>query len=191
MIGKIKGTLIEISGNESLIETSSGVSYQVFLPPSVILNSKLGEKIYIYTYLQVKEDAHTLFGFSNKSDYNIFKLLLSVDGVGPKLAFTIISFTNSHDIETAIRTSDVTYFNAIPGIGKKTAQKILLELSGKFDSEFNINKMTLSENDNLVIQALLSLGFDRRSAHRALSQLEPTFSVEDKIKHAIKKMTNK
>ena len=155
------------------------------------MHQKLGSLIEIYTYLQVRDDAHILFGFATKNDYEIFKQLLSVDGVGPKLAFTIISFTNAKDIETAISMADINYFHAIPGIGKKTAQKILLELSGKFDKDFNISKIALSEADTLVIDALISLGFDRRSAHKSLSQIDRNLSVEEKIKTAIKFMTNK
>lgn len=191
MIGKLKGTLVELEGSEGLIETSGGVYYLSYLTPEIIGKSRLGEKIEIYTYLNVKEDGLTLFGFEDKKKKRLFLMLLSVDGVGPKLAFSIISFTDADQIITAVKASDIAFFNAISGIGKKTAQKILLELSSKFDTEFEIDNTVLSQDDTTVIEALASLGFDKNISIKTLSKIEKGLSVENKIRESIKIMTKK
>lgn len=191
MIGKLKGTLAELEGSEGLIETSSGVYYHVFLTPEIIGKTALGSEIEIHTYLHVKEDALILFGFEDKKKKRLFLMLLSVDGVGPKLAFSIISFTNADQIIAAVKASDISFFNAISGIGKKTAQKILLELSGKFDTEFELQNTVLSEDDTTVIEALASLGFDKHISIKTLNTLDKQQSVENKIREAIKLMTKK
>lgn len=191
MIGKIKGKLIEVENNQGLIETSGGVFYLVHLTPSIIKNHDVGKNIEVYTYLQVREDALTLYGFENKKKYQLFQMLLGVDGVGPKSGFNIVSFTDSDSIFDAARANNVNFFSSIPGIGKKTAQKILLELSSKIGSEFDISAMTLSADDLTVVDALVSLGFKRSDSHSILSKLDKKLSVEEKIREAIKLMTKK
>lgn len=188
MIGKIKGTLSEIDGNSALIETSSGVFYEVFLTPSLLL-TPLGEQIEIYTYLQVREDAQILFGFKEKKEHSLFKILLSVSGIGPKTAFGIISRTQPEALFKAVSQNDLSYFSKIPGLGKKTAMKLMLELSQKLNQEFQLEKMYTSEDDKLVIDALSSLGFRSVDAKKILSQLPNDLSVENKISQAIRLAT--
>src|SRR5205809_152208 len=135
MIGKLKGTLTEIDGNIGLIETSSGVFYQVFLTSHLLSTIKFPSTIELYTYLHVREDALVLFGFQSKKEYEFFKLLLGVSSVGPKTAFSVISNTKVDELIKAVQDNNVEYVTRVPGLGRKTAMKIVLELSQKLQSE--------------------------------------------------------
>lgn len=191
MIGKLKGILREIEGSTALLETASGVYYQLYLTPELMTATTVGDTAEVYTYLHVKEDALTLFGFENKKKKQLFLMLLSVDGVGPKLAFTIISYASADTIITAVKTSDLQFFNSISGIGKKTAQKILLELSSKFDTDFELEHTVMSADDLTVIDALAALGFDKNLSTKTLEAIDKSLSVENKIREAIREMTKK
>lgn len=189
MIGKISGIIKEINGNIALIETNSGLSFEVFLTPELIKENSINNKIEIYTYLQVREDAFTLFGFSNKEEYYLFKMLLAVDGIGPKSAYSIISFATHQKILEAVNQNNIDFFCEIPGIGRKTAQKILLELSSKLKKEFVLPRQSLSQEETTIIEALNSLGFKKFQALKILDQLPKEISLEEKIKLAIKLLT--
>lgn len=187
MIGKVKGILTETDGKSGLIETSGGVYYSVFIPPALV--QKINEEVELYTYLQVRDDALVLFGFETKKHHMFFELLLSVSGVGPKTAYSIISYASPDSIKSAVTQNDVKFFSNVPGLGKKTAMKIILELSQKLDGEFDLEKMTISKPDTLVVDALVSLGFKRQEAAEVLEKIPDTLSVEDKIKEAIRLAT--
>lgn len=186
MIGKLKGKVHEIEGNLGLIETSSGLFYRVFLTPELISSSPPGKDLEIYTYLQVRDDALVLFGFDTKDEYRMFTALLTVPGVGPKTAFSVVSFTSVNDLTAAIKSNNADYFTHIPGLGKKTALKIMLELSQKMNSEFSLEKAYLSENDKTVVDALVSLGYSRQEAQNMLQKIPKDMTIENKIKEALK-----
>lgn len=190
MIGKIKGKLVELAQNQGLIETSGGVFYQVYLPPQ-LLSFSLPKEVEIYTYLQVRDDALILFGFETKSQHDLFTMLLSVSGVGPKTAFSLISFTSEDELLSAVRNNDVTYFSKVPGLGKKTAMKIILELSTKLKTEFQMKQMYVSEEDKTVIDALISLGFSSQQARETFQKIPRDLSVEEKIKQGLRIATAK
>ena len=187
MIGKLKGKLSELSGNVGLIETSSGVFYEVFLTPSLIFLISPKSPIELYTYLQVREDALILFGFETKKQHDFFKLLLTVSGVGPKTAFSVISFIKLDSLVQYVQSNDVSAFTQVPGLGRKTAMKIILELSSKLKSDFDISKMILSDEDKTVIGALVSLGYKSYDAKKLLSKLPKNLTIEEKIKKALAK----
>ena len=191
MIGKLKGKLVEVDKNIGLIETSGGVFYQVFLPTS-LLSSIINypSSIEIYTYLQVRDDALVLFGFETKPQHDFFLLLLTVSGVGPKTAFTVISSLKIEEIIRAVTANEVDALK-VPGLGRKTAMKIILELSGKLKSDFDMTKMVLSDDDQTVISALISLGYKSYDAKKLLSKLPKNLSVEEKIKEALKSSNKK
>ena len=191
MIGKIKGKLIDIEGNKGLIETASGLSYEVFMVPSIIKNNILGKNIEIFTQFIVREDSQTLYGFVDKSEINIFKMLLSISGIGPKVAFGVISFSNSEDLLGAVKNNDVDFFTRVPGLGKKTALKIVVELSGKLESGFSLSKVYMSEEDKLVLDAMVSLGFKTEEARKIMSNIQKNLSVEEKIKKGLQLGTTK
>lgn len=190
MIGKIKGILVEVENNSGLIETASGVSYQVFLTQSVLRNTKVNSNIDVYTYLQVREDALVLFGFGSKDDLFFFKMLLTVPGVGPKTAYSVVSISDSEKIMEAVKNQEVEKLTQIPGLGRKTALKIILELSPKFKDELRIDKIYLSEDDKLVVDALVSLGLSKHESAKLLDKVDRELSVEKRIKAALNLATS-
>jgi len=190
MIAKLKGTFSEVDGNKGLIETTNGVFYEVFLTPKLLATSLPGSEIELYTHLQVREDAHILFGFSNKNEKKLFELLVAISGVGPKTAYGVISFSSDEELFAAVRSNDVDFFSKVPGLGRKTAMKIILDLSQKLKSEFQMEKMYVSDDDKLVIDALVSLGFKSQDAKKVFSKLPKDLSVEEKIQQAIRQVSN-
>jgi Holliday junction DNA helicase RuvA len=187
MIGKLKGKLVEVDRNIGLVETCGGVFYQVFLPSSLNTPSSFGAPIEIYTYLQVRDDALVLFGFETKAQHDFFLLLLTVSGVGPKTAFTVISALKTTEIVRAVTSNEVDALTKVPGLGRKTAMKIILELSSKFKSEFDMKNMVFSEDDQTAVSALVSLGYKSYDAKKIISKLPKNLTVEEKIKEALKK----
>jgi len=190
MIGKIKGKLIEIEGNKGLIETNSGLSYEVVLIPSIISKYPINSNINLYSKLIIREDSQTLYGFESKEQVNFFNDLMSVPGVGPKLAFTVISFSDKNEIIKAVQANDINFFSKIPGLGKKTSLKIIVELSSKLESAINLTKLYLSEEDKMVIEALVSLGFKSKEAKEIFNNIPKRGTLEEKIKHGIKYATS-
>ena len=190
MIGKIKGIISEIDGNIALVETSSGIFYNVFLTNTLLSSCMSGDTIEVYTYHHIREDIQSLFGFQNKQEYKLFLLLIAVNGVGPKSAYTIISYSKVDEIVQAVKTNDAKYFTKIPGLGKKTALKIMLELSQKFKSEFILENNYVSKEDQMIVDALSALGFGANDAKEILPKLDHDASVEEQIKEAIRLLSN-
>lgn len=190
MIGKVKGTLTEVEGNRGLVETVAGISYEVFLTSSLLSSKFPGDAIEIYTHHHIREDTQVLFGFSEKNEHQLFKLLLSVDGVGPKTAFSVISFGTVDNFIKAVTNNDVEYFSKVPGLGKKTAMKILLEMSSKLNTEFKMEKMHLSEDEKTIVDALVALGFKSSEVKNLLPQIDKTKPLPEQIKEAIRLGTN-
>lgn len=186
MIAKLKGILREVNHNSGIIETPGGISYHVYLPSFLVSAIEPPASIEVYTYLQVREDTLILFGFPTKKHLDLFKMLLSVPDVGPKTAFSIISFSQINQLINAIKENNTYFFTQIPGLGKKTGMKIILELAPKLKSEFELEKMYFSEEDKTVIEALVSLGVKTNQAKKALSQLPKNLSLEEKVKKALK-----
>lgn len=186
MIGKIKGTLSEITGNTGLVETSGGVFYELYLTNNIISSHLVGTPIEVYTYLQVRDDALVLFGFDTREEYKLFTLLISVSGVGPKTGFGIVSASKPAELFSAITQNDVNYFTKVPGLGKKTAMKIILELSQKLKQDFDMNKMHLSDDDQTVIDALTALGFKASDARNIFAKIPSGLSMQEKIKEGLR-----
>lgn len=186
MIAKIKGKLSEFDGSKALIETNSGLFYEVFVTPKWMSQNMPGADVELYTYLQVRDDALVLFGFSSQDENKMFRLLLTVSGVGPKTAFSVVAHTINNELIRAIKANDTAFFTKVPGLGKKTSMKIILELSQKLDSEFRMDKMYLSDDDKTVIDALIALGYTRQDAQDVLSKLPTEIGVEEKIREALK-----
>src|SRR3989338_5854408 len=176
MIGKIIGKLTEIHGNSGYITTQSGVVYKLFLVPYFL--NKVTEKVEPYTHLQVKDDDLVLFGFETYKQYQLFQMLISVDGVGPKLGFSVISYGSEDDLMNAIDKSDVVYFEGIPGVGRKTAQRIVLDLSDKLSKKLSLDSVVASPDDITVREALQSLGFKYDDIRKSLQTLDKDLSVE-------------
>ncbi|MCX7881341.1 MAG: Holliday junction branch migration protein RuvA [Patescibacteria group bacterium] len=186
MIGKIKGKLVEIDGNQGLLETTSGLFYQLYLPSYLLSRLKINQSLELYTHLYFREDSFILFGFNTKEEYQLFKELITVPGVGVKTAFAIISFGKVNQLIEAVKNNDVDYFTEIPGLGKKTALKIILELSSKLKKEFNLEKIYFSEEDKAIYDALISLGFNSYQVKKIIPKLPKNLKLEEKIKEALK-----
>ncbi len=186
MIGMLIGVLREINGTIGLIETKSGICYEVFLTPKLISQYIPSSLCELYTYFQVRDDAHVLYGFATKEEKYFFKELIDVPGVGPKTAFAVISYASPKDMISAVKENDVGYFSKIPGLGKKTALKIILEFSQKLKSEFKFNISEYSNDEKTVIEALVALGYKNQDAKKMIEKIPKDLSIEDKIRYALK-----
>tara|TARA_B100000674_G_scaffold174604_1_gene141150 strand:+ start:3575 stop:4159 length:585 start_codon:yes stop_codon:yes gene_type:complete len=194
MIHHIKGRLVEKSPTHAIIE-ASGVGY--FVNISLITFSKLGndENCRLFTHLSIKEDSHTLYGFAEKSEREIFRQLISVNGVGASTARIMLSSMTAEEITTAIVTSDVNALKSIKGIGAKSAQRIIVDLKdklGKIDGiEQNILTFANNTNRDEALSALLALGFIKNSVEKILNKVlkaQPDLDVENLIKEALKNL---
>lgn len=185
MIGKLKGKLVGVDKNIGLIETAGGVFYQVFLTPSLISLIPPNSPIELYTYLQVRDDALILFGFETKQQHDFFLLLLSVSGVGPKTAYLVISFLKIEEITKSVFENNIEILTQVPSLGRKTAMKIILELSSRLKTDFDMKNMILSDEDKTVIEALVALGYKASEARTIFSKLPKNLTVEEKIKKAL------
>ena len=194
MIHHIKGKLIEKAPTHAVVE-AGGVGY--FLNISLITFSKLGndENCTLYTHLSIKEDAHTLYGFAEKSEREIFRQLISVNGVGASTARVMLSSMTAEEITRAIVTADVETLKSIKGIGAKSAQRIIVDLKdklGKIDGvEQNILTFTNNTNRDEALSALLALGFTKNSVEKILNKVlkaQPELNVEGLIKEALKNL---
>ena len=190
MIAYIKGTVEEIAG-QSVVIDNAGIGYWVNVPSAVL--SRLppkGEEVKLSTYLQVKEDDMSLFGFISQEDLKIFRLLISISGIGPKVALAVLSVMTTEQIMAAISSGDAVAFSKVPGVGKKTAQRITLELSDKITTTEAGSASAFSSEKQDAMDALLALGYSRSESVRAvMSVAEEDMPAQQVIRLALKKLT--
>lgn len=184
MIGKLTGVLSECDGAEGMIDTPSGVSYRVFLPPS-ITSQPIPAQLTVYTYLHVREDQQVLYGFDSLESYKMFQMLVSVDGIGPKTAHMILSHVSVTAIVHSIHSREIDVFTKIPGLGKKSAQKILLELSSKLKSELDVKSLLTQQMSKDALDTLQALGYRVSDAREMLKDIDSQLPVEDQVKLAL------
>ncbi|MGB0754257.1 MAG: Holliday junction branch migration protein RuvA [Candidatus Pseudothioglobus sp.] len=194
MIGHLKGKITSKNPPEILIEVE-GVGYEVLCPMSTFYAlDDLTEDILLFTHLSIKEDAHTLFGFISKDEKNVFRELIRVNGVGPKVALAILSNLSVQSLVECISTEDADLLAKTPGIGKKTALKLIVELQdrlGKLELTGTIEKTRVlnqssNPNSKQAIEALQSLGFKVKEANRMVSKIEDQgLSTEQIIRLAL------
>ena len=199
MIAYIKGNLADIMQDRIVIDVS-GIGWQVFVPGQVLDHlPAMGEPVKIHTWLQVREDAMTLFGFLTKDDLRIFKLLIGVNGIGPKNALAILSVMNTDDLRFAILGDDAKAIAKTPGVGTKTAQRLILELKDKisledaFEQEMAHLQEAQSDTSGVkaeAVMALTALGYSSSEALKALNGIAVTedMEVEALLKQALKNM---
>ena len=193
MIHHLKGKLVEKNPTHVVIECG-GVGYFVNISLHTFSKVTDTENIQLFTHLQVKEDSHTLFGFSEKSEREIFRLLLSVSGIGSSTARTMLSSMSPMQVRDAIATGNVNAIQAIKGIGAKTAQRVILDLKDKVLKIYNIDEVsTISNNTNKdeALSALEVLGFLRKQSEKIVDKVlsqDATLSVEDIIKLSLKNL---
>ncbi|KKP98642.1 MAG: Holliday junction ATP-dependent DNA helicase RuvA [Parcubacteria group bacterium GW2011_GWC1_38_17] len=186
MIYSLDG-IIEYKKDKFAIIGVCGVGYKVFMS-SDVLNKipELGERAKIFTYLYVREDALDLYGFLNSFDLVFFEMLIAISGVGPKMAMSILSIAPTKLLASAIAKEDLTFFTRVSGVGRKTAEKIILELKDKVH-KLGIDVEEFEVGDSEVLDALESLGYSARDAQNSLRQLPKDIKgIENRIKEALK-----
>lgn len=193
MITHIQGRLVEKSPTNVVIDCT-GVGYDINISLHTYSLLPERENIKLFTYLHIKEDGHTLFGFVEKSEREIFKLLISVSGIGTGIARTMLSSLSPKQIIEAIASSDVATIQSAKGIGAKTAQRVILDLKEKVLKVYDLDEIsTLADNTNKseALSALEVLGFNRKLAEKAIEKVlkdTPSASVENIIKQALKNL---
>lgn len=187
----IKGTLVQKSDNYIVVD-ANGVGYMIYTSLNSMQNGgEVGKKITIYTYLHVREDVMDLFGFTTIEEKNMFMQLISVSGVGPKAALSILSVTTPAKFAVAVITNDVKTITKASGVGPKMAQRVILELKDKMKTdelEIDLEDESddiLSDNRSEAISALVVLGYSSNDAQKAVKGIDGTLSVEEIIKKAL------
>lgn len=187
MIGRLRGVVAEKRGDRVLLDVA-GVGYEIAVPPRVLVELPgIGEDAVVHSHLYVREDAMALYGFSTEDQRDLFRILLGVSGVGPKVALAILSTMTPDDLRRAVVTEDAAALTAVPGIGKRSAQKLMLELRPKLelpDAEFGPSQSPLAE----VRAALEGLGYHTDEIRGAMAHLPETDEVESLLRHALQEL---
>lgn len=188
MIGRLTGILLEKNPPQILLDVQ-GVAYELDVPMSTFYNLPvLHERVVLHTQLIVREDAHLLYGFLSHEERVAFRLLLKISGVGPKLALSVLSGLSLNDLAIAVANKEAGRLTKIPGVGKKTAERLLLELQGKFTTTgaSAARDVTTASSGNDIANALLALGYNEKEADWAVKQLVKDTDVSDGIRQALK-----
>ena len=197
MIGYLKGKILSLGTDTALIETAAGVGFEVLLSGSARGSLSGRTEGEVYTYLQVREDGVSLFGFSSSEEKEMFLKLISVSSVGPKMGIAALSQMSAGDIATAIATNDVKRLSAVKGMGKKTAERIILELREKVSAVTvqsvageTVPAVQISASDEDAVVALMTLGFTRSESVKAISRARANGAkeIEDIIRLALQGM---
>ena len=188
MIGRLSGTLLEKNPPQLLLDVQ-GVAYEVDVPMSTFYNlPQNGERISLFTHLVVREDAHLLYGFGTETERRAFRQLLKVNGIGAKIALSLLSGLSVAELAQAVTLQETARLTRVPGIGKKTAERLLLELKDKLGADLTqavgINRPAPAASD--ITHALISLGYSEREAIAAVKQLPDGVAVADGIKQALR-----
>lgn len=200
MVAYIKGTLESI-GEDHIVIDNNGLGYEIKIPLSILSElPAIGDILKAYTYLYVREDAMVLYGFLSQDDLNVFKLLLTVNGIGPKGALAILSAMTPDTLRMAVVTGDDDTISKAPGIGKKTAQRLIIDLKDKLkisnlddlvrDEKYISNNQPFVDNDSITeaIAALVALGYTNTEAMKATKGLKTYGTVEEILKYALKQL---
>jgi Holliday junction DNA helicase RuvA len=189
MIGRLTGTLAEKSPPQLLIDCN-GVGYEVDVPMSTFYNlPALGERVTLLTHLVVREDAQLLYGFLSAAERATFRELIKISGVGPRTALSVLSGLSVAELAQAVAQQQAVRLTKVPGIGKKTAERLLLELKGKLAPDLASPAGAASDAQSDISQALVALGYNEREATAALKGLPPDVGVADGIKLALKALS--
>ena len=188
MIASLYGRL-ESLGSDSAIITVNGIGFQVYMPTSTLSTmGTIGKEVHLHTCLVLREDSVALYGFAETEERELFQTLMSVSGVGPKLALATLSTMSVEQVSTAIATGSVDLLTVVPGIGKKTAERLILELKDKIGAGWLATPAAqLAQENTDVLAALTSLGYSVAEASRAVATLPPSpdLTLEEKVKLAL------
>lgn len=195
MIGSLKGTVAQLEAEYCIVDTAGGVGYRVFMPSAHLAQLVLGKEVRIHVHTAVREDAILLYGFLSREYYDLFEILLTVSGVGPKMALGILSAIKPDAFYTAVSNKDVKMLVKLPGVGKKTAERMLLELkdkvSGSSDSDDVVQEIAEAGGSGAVaeaIEALVSLGYSNSEIMPVLKEIPycASLSGEAILRQALK-----
>ncbi len=186
MIASISGKVIQLT-KETLIIDINGLGFEVFVPKTLLSETEVGDLLHLYSHMLVREDSITLYGFANLEEKQLFLQFLAVGGVGPKLSLSILSSLSIDNIRSAILSEKPEYFSRVPGIGKKTAQKIIIQMQGKLPESDGLTIRSITDVDDAVVDALISLGYSVVEAQTALQSLpkDTPDDVETKLRVAL------
>jgi len=193
MITQLRGRLVEKQPTHVVVDCG-GVGYFLHISLHTFSSLPDDELITIYTYLSIREDAHTLYGFFTKVERAVFKLLTSVSGVGPSIARTMLSSMTPEEVQQAIASENVALIQSVKGIGAKTAQRVIVDLKDKILKTFDLEEVSIAQNNTNqeeALSALEVLGFNRKQSTKVVSALlkeTPDSSVESLIKNALKNL---
>jgi len=190
MIATLEG-LLEYRGSDSIIVNVSGIGFRVFVPGSTLC--RLGAvkgKVSLYTHLHVREDNISLYGFASSEELSLFKNLISISGIGSKLALAILSAFDPEQLVMAITSGDIDLLSQAPGVGKKMAGRLVIELRGKLEKEWKEAALPLAPESADIIAALTGLGYSLAESTRAISRLPDSgkLSLEEKIRAALQEV---
>jgi len=188
MIGRLAGTLLEKNPPQILLDVQ-GVAYEVDVPMSTFYNLPgIGDRLTLFTHLVVREDAHLLFGFGSENERRAFRQLIRISGVGARIALAVLSGLSVAELAQAVSMQDSGRLTKIPGIGKKTAERLLLELKDKLGADLTtaVGVYRPAPVASYVLNALLSLGYSDKEASRAVRELPEGIAVGDGIRQALK-----
>ena len=190
MIGRLSGTLAEKNPPQILVDVG-GVGYEVDVPMSTFYNLPAsGEKVTLLTHHAVREDGHFLYGFSSEAERFAFRQLLKISGVGARTALSVLSGLSVADLAQAVAMQEAGRLTKVPGIGKKTAERLLLELKGKLaDAVPNATTPVQSDSRHDILNALLALGYNEREAQAAMKPLPADIGTADGIRQALKALS--
>ncbi len=193
MITHLRGKLVEKNPTYVIIECN-GVGYLAHISLNTYSNISDHEAIFLYTYFSVKEDSQTIYGFAEKLEREIFKLLISVSGVGPSIARTMLSSMSTQEIQNAIASGDVPVIQSVKGIGAKTAQRVIIDLKDKIIKTYGIDEVSLVQNNTIkdeALSALEVLGFTRKQSEKVVDKIlkeDNSINVEGLIKQSLKNL---
>ena len=186
MIGRLAGLLAEKNPPQILIDCQ-GVGYEVWVPMSSFYQlPALGERLTLLTHFVVREDAQLLYGFATEAERAAFRELIRVSGIGPRMALAVLSGMSVTELAQAVAAQDGARLTKVPGIGKKTAERLLLELKGKLGADLGAPQAPASDSQGDIQQALLALGYNDKEAAAALKALPPDVGVSEGIRLALK-----
>ena len=186
MIGRLTGILIEKNPPQVLVDVQ-GVAYEVDVPMSTFYNLPgLGESVQLMTHMAVREDGHFLYGFSSEAERFAFRQLIRISGVGARTALAVLSGLSVPDLAQAIARQETGRLVKVPGIGKKTAERLLLELKGKLADTLPVTAQVAEDSQSDILNALLALGYNEREARAAMKQLPHGTGTSDGIRQALK-----
>ncbi|HXF80815.1 MAG TPA: Holliday junction branch migration protein RuvA [Usitatibacter sp.] len=186
MIGRIQGIVVE-KNFPQVIVSANGVGYEIDVPMSTFYPlPRTGEEVTLLTHLVVREDAHLLFGFLTAAERAAFRQLLKISGVGPKVALSVLSGMSVDDLSAAVASEDAARLTKVPGIGKKTAERLVLELRDKLPKVLPAARSQAAAANADVLNALLGLGYNEREASSVVKQLPADLQVADAIRQALK-----